>query len=319
MGRGSFQIEVKLTEAAMAEGFLAALAARFLPERFFYWSPLSVRAWLALCQDGPYRNFVRSDSLVRAAARQVVAALPSGPVEVISLGAGQGTKDLHLLAPLSAGQRPVAFVPVDASQSLLEMACAQALNRSLVCRGLKADLTDPAHLAGLAPEKDTPPRLWLLLGNTLGGFNPPGLLRQLRPLFRQGDLFLVDGELQHDAGTMSGYANELNRAFAMGPLRSIGVKDEEGELIFEPRPDLAPGLHRLGKYFRLKVDLTVTVGGEPVSFMAGERIEMNHSGKYAKSAFLSLLDASGFEAAGEWLSDDGRFLMVLARPDERGR
>ena len=57
----ALQIEVRLTEAAIAEDFLAALANRYLPERFFYWFPLSVRAWLSLCQDGPYRNYVRSN------------------------------------------------------------------------------------------------------------------------------------------------------------------------------------------------------------------------------------------------------------------
>lgn len=317
-GSPFLHVEVQLTEAAMAEAFLSALTNRFLPERFFYWSPLSVRAWLALCRDGPYRNFVRSDSLVRASVKPVVQALSSGPIEVISLGAGQGTKDLHLLTallpPLAKGHRAVTYVPVDASQTLLELACANALKAGVPCQGIKADLADPAHLAALAPRKDGPLRLWLLLGNTLGGFDPPDMLRQLRALLRNDDLLLVDGELHNDAGTKSGYDNELNRAFAMGPLRSIGVKDADGDLVFEPRADLAPGLHRLGKYFQTKVDMTVMVGGEPVTFKAGERIEMNHSGKYSRSAFFSLLDSCGLNPAGEWLSEDGRFLMVLARP-----
>ena len=90
MQRQAFQIEVRLTEAAIADEFLVALASRFLPERFFYWFPLSVRAWLSLCQDGPYRNYARSDALVRAGVSQVAGALPEGPVEVVSLGAGQG-------------------------------------------------------------------------------------------------------------------------------------------------------------------------------------------------------------------------------------
>ena len=104
----ALQIEVRLTEAAIAEDFLTALANRYLPERFFYWFPLSVRAWLSLCQDGPYRNYVRSNALVRASVSQVTGALPEGPVEVVSLGAGQGTKDFHVLTELAAGGRAVA-------------------------------------------------------------------------------------------------------------------------------------------------------------------------------------------------------------------
>src|SRR2546428_3058 len=58
------QIASLLTEQALADEFVNSLAARRLDEKFFYWFPLSVRAWLALCSDGAYRNFVRSQSLI---------------------------------------------------------------------------------------------------------------------------------------------------------------------------------------------------------------------------------------------------------------
>lgn len=310
----ALQIEVRLTEAAIAEDFLAALANRYLPERFFYWFPLSVRAWLSLCQDGPYRNYVRSNALVRANVSQVTGALPQGPVEVVSLGSGQGTKDFHLLTELAAGGRAVAYVPVDAGQTLLEMACAGAAERGLICRGIKADLTNPAHLSGLVPGRETPCRLVLLLGNTLGGFDPLDMLRRLRPLVRGHDLLLVDGELQNDSDTRAGYENPLNRAFAFAPLRSIGISESDGALVFEPRTDVRAGVHRLGKYFRADVDLALRVGGEPFNLRAGERIEMNHSGKYERGALLKLIADGGFEPRAEFLSEDRRFLMVLARP-----
>ena len=41
-----------LTENDLADEFVSAFRARRLPEKFFYWFPLSVRAWLALCSDG---------------------------------------------------------------------------------------------------------------------------------------------------------------------------------------------------------------------------------------------------------------------------
>jgi len=314
MQRQAFQIEVRLTEAAIADEFLVALASRFLPERFFYWFPLSVRAWLSLCQDGPYRNYARSNTLVRASVPQVAGALPPGPVEVISLGAGQGTKDFHLLTELAAGGRAVAYIPVDAGQTLLEMACAGAGGHGVRCHGVKADITNPAHLSGLVPGPETPSRLVLLLGNTLGGFDPLDMLRGLRPLFRDRDMLLVDGELQNDSDTRAGYENPLNRAFAFAPLRSIGISESDGALVFEPRNDLRPGVHRLGKYFRAEVDLNLRVAGESFSLKAGEHIEMNHSGKYEREAFLKLIEDGGFEPTAEFLSQDHRFLMVLARP-----
>ncbi len=40
---------VLLTEDAMARELAAALARHELPEKFFYWFPTSVRAWIDLC------------------------------------------------------------------------------------------------------------------------------------------------------------------------------------------------------------------------------------------------------------------------------
>src|SRR5207247_970289 len=86
--------------------------ARRLPEKFFYWFPLSVRAWLALCSDGAYRNFVRSRSLIARSAAELARLFPPGPLEVLSLGAGQGDKDLILLEALREHGVRVSYVPV---------------------------------------------------------------------------------------------------------------------------------------------------------------------------------------------------------------
>src|SRR5439155_12430820 len=46
--RFMISIHALLTENALADEFVSAFHARRLPEKFFYWFPLSVRAWLAL-------------------------------------------------------------------------------------------------------------------------------------------------------------------------------------------------------------------------------------------------------------------------------
>src|SRR5437879_3232337 len=74
-------IQSLLTENALADEFVAAFQARRFDEKFFYWFPLSVRAWLALCSDRAYRNYVPSRSLIvqpparrRAPAARAAAA-----------------------------------------------------------------------------------------------------------------------------------------------------------------------------------------------------------------------------------------------------
>src|SRR5213594_4503220 len=151
-------IHTLLTENALADEFVSAFHARRLPEKFFYWFPLSVRAWLALCSDGAYRNFVRSRSLIARSAAELARLFPPGPLEVLSLGAGQGDKDLILLEALREHGVRVSYVPVDTSQALLEMACGGALRARFPAQGIKADVTRAEHLAALAPEPETPRR-----------------------------------------------------------------------------------------------------------------------------------------------------------------
>jgi uncharacterized SAM-dependent methyltransferase len=314
----AIHIDTLLTEAELADEFTRAVMARELPEKFFYWFPLSVKAWLALCQDGPYRNFSRSEQVIRGALPRLRDRLARvRRLEVVSLGAGHGAKDLHILKTLAEDSKRLRYVPVDAGLSLLEMACAQSASVGIPHHGIKADLTNPKHLAALRARNETLPRLLLLIGNSLGAFDPPAMLAALRPLLRDNDLVLLDGELGQDRETLAGYDNPTNRAFALAPLLSIGLSESDGRLVFDAMDPVRPGVHRLGKSFHVNRDRELTVGGLPLTLRAGEHIRMSHSGKYSREGFMGVLEESGLEAVEEWTSDDGRFLMVLAKPRRR--
>jgi uncharacterized SAM-dependent methyltransferase len=316
MSHHRLHVDVLLTEFALADRFWQSLDQRVLPEMFFYWFPLSVRAWVALCQDQHYRNYVRSDRLIQASAKQIVGHMvcdKDNRIDVISLGAGQGTKDLHVLsALLNEGYRAI-YRPVDSGQMLLEMACEQALEHGVDAHGLKADITDLAHLSVLAPNPHEAPRLVMMVGNTLGAFDPAVMLRRLRMLVRAEDILIIDGELGNDDATRVGYEHPANRAFALAPLRSIGLTEEDGALMFHSRNDVMPGMHRLEKSFCLHGDRTVQVAGERLHFKAGDWIHMNHSGKFERETFLSLLIQAGFQVIDEYLSEDRRFVMIAAK------
>ena len=308
-------VHALLTENAIADDFVSSLRARRLAEKFFYWFPLSVRAWLALCSDGAYRNFVRSRSLIARSAKELAGFVRSGSLEVVSLGSGQGDKDLILLEAFVAQGARLRYVPVDTSQALVEMACGRALEAGIWSQAIKADMTRAEHLQALAPEPDTPPRLLLLLGNTLGAFDPLAEARALRALLRPEDQLLVDGEIYAGSQTVAGYDNPLNRRFAWAPLESVGIGESDGDIVFEDETDpRLPGLHPLRKHFRAGRDVAARVGGETLTIRSGERVEMNHSYKYAADAFPRLLAEAGLDVRWRGSSEDGRFQMVLAAP-----
>jgi len=306
-------IQALLTENALAAEFVSAFHARRLPEKFFYWFPLSVRAWLALCSDGAYRNFVRSRSLIARSRAELARLFPVAPLEVVSLGAGQGDKDLLLLEALRERGARVSYVPVDTSQALLEMACAGALSAAFPAQGIKADFTNPTHLQALAAEPETPPRLLLLIGNTLGAFDPIAEARDLAGLLRRGDALLVDGEVYAGDATVAGYDNPLNRRFAWAPLNAVGIREGDGELVFAAADDARlPGLHLIPKYFQAGRDVEALMGGEALRLARGEQLAMNHSYKYAPETFLGILSDAGLTVRWQATSDDQRFLMALA-------
>ena len=308
-------IHALLTENDLAAEFVAAVQQRRLPEKFFYWFPLSVRAWIALCSDGAYRNFVRSRSLIARSRDELARLFSPAPLEVLSLGAGQGDKDLLILEALRENGVRVSYVPVDTSQALLEMACGGALGAGIPTQGIKADFTNPVHLQGLTADPETPRRLVLLIGNTLGAFDPIAEARELAKLLRSGDVLLVDGEIYAGDATVAGYDNPLNRRFAWAPLNAVGITDADGELVFEAADDpRLPGLHLIPKHFRAGRDVEPLLGGEVLRIGRGERLAMNHSYKYAADTFLRILSDAGLAVAWQGRSDDSRFLMVLATP-----
>lgn len=111
-------IEVLLTEAEIADEFSDSLEARDLPEKFFYWLPLSVKAWKELAGQDVYRELDRTWELVNAKAAELTAHF--GPiVPVVSLGAGSGDKDRALIKAIQRSGKSAKYFPVDASQTLL--------------------------------------------------------------------------------------------------------------------------------------------------------------------------------------------------------
>jgi uncharacterized SAM-dependent methyltransferase len=307
------RIDVLLSEAEIAREFLSGLGRRYLEEKFFYWFPLSVRAWLRLCGDVAYRNFVRSQTLLRDSLPDVARRLGPGPVTVVSLGSGQGVKDVLVLESLRASGREPDYAPVDASQSLLEMACLEASGRGFACRGVKADLADAAHLESLRPAPNDSPRLFMLLGNTLGAFDPLALAKDVASLLRASDRLLIDGEIFSEAATMAGYDNPINREFASAPLRAAGLTEPaDGALTFFSESDgRLEGLHRVRKRFEVGRAVELFLAGESLGFEAGERIEMSWSYKYSVEAFDAVLARGGIAALASYPSGDGCFRMVL--------
>jgi uncharacterized SAM-dependent methyltransferase len=304
------KIDVVLTEAEIVQELSEAVEARDLPEKFFYWSPLSVRAWLAAAAD-PALDGMRGCWKELAARTRALLKPFGGQIPVISFGAGDGATDRLLLEAVRQSGREQRYYPVDASQALLEMACAGAEDLDLETAGIKADISSPMHLV-FASDAAESPRLLLMSGNTLGGFDPLDHIRHLAQCLRVGDRLVMDAEISRGDGAAP-YEGARMRHFVFAPLAALGVSVDEGEVHFEHKLDeRRPGLHMTRAYFRPDRDLRIAISDHEVLVERGEHIIMNFRYTFTREAFRSLLQQQGgMKILDEIPSADGRYVMAV--------
>src|SRR5207244_1295103 len=120
------RVEVVLTEADIAQEFAEAVEARDLPEKFFFWFPRSAAAWATLIRDVELYGGLNETWRQIAAESGALTRLFDGRIPVISFGAGDGLRDRVLMAAIKDAGSECLYFPVDASQAMLEMACAGA-------------------------------------------------------------------------------------------------------------------------------------------------------------------------------------------------
>jgi uncharacterized SAM-dependent methyltransferase len=302
-------IEVLLMEAEIANEFAESLEARDLPEKYFYWLPMSAKAWQELSAQHSYRELDRCWELVNGKAAELTAHFGQ-TVPVVSLGAGNGTKDRALINALQRAGKLVKYFPVDASQTLLEGACAAAEDDDVEVLGIKADISSPMHVV-LAFDAAESPKVILMAGNTLGGFDPLDQIRNIAETLKSGDRFVLDAELFRADPPEEVHTKLIQ--FTMAPLASLGIQEDDGQIRFETKQDERhAGLYVTTKYFQAHRDLRMTVTGQEVSVARGERVLMNFSYSFSPEAFRWLLkDHAKLKIEMEFVSSEAKFILAV--------
>ncbi|HEY7389967.1 MAG TPA: L-histidine N(alpha)-methyltransferase [Bryobacteraceae bacterium] len=308
------RLEVVLTEAEIAQEFTEAIEARDLPEKFFYWSARSANAWRALSGEERLYGGLTGTWAALAANASLLARGFDSQIPVISFGAGDGARDRLLMEAFKECGCECLYFPVDASQAMLELACAGADDDDFETTGIKADISSPVHLV-YAADAAEPPRLFIMSGNTLGAFDPLAEIRYVAQCLKSGDLLIVDGEIYDEQQSMARREHPVVYSFLNALLRGVGIEKADGEIRFEPKIDeRRPQLYQILRTFRADRDLTASVNGDPVAVERGERIGLNFTYAYSPESFRRLLrEQGGFQIEREYRSADGRFLTAVCR------
>lgn len=306
------KVEVVLTEADIAQEFAEAMEARDLPEKFFFWSPRSAAGWTELIAEPDLYGGLAETWKSIAAGAGALAQHFGRRVPVISFGAGDGGRDRVLMEALQQAGCECFYYPVDASQPMLEMACAGADDEDFETTGIKADISSPVHLV-YAADAAEPPRLFIIAGNTMGSFDPLAEIRYIAQCLKKGDRLVVDGEIYDEKKTMGRRDNPASRKFLASLLASVGIGESDGEIRFHAKIDeRRKGLHLIARSFRAGRDLSATVASRQVPLERGENIGLNFQYTYTLDAFRWLLEEhGGLRILKEYPSPDGRFLTAV--------
>src|SRR5581483_4374960 len=233
---------------------------------------------------------------------------------VISFGAGDGARDRLLMDALKNAGCECYYFPVDASQAMLELACAGAEDEDIETVGIKADISSPVHLV-YAADAAEPPRLFILSGNTMGSFDPLAEIRYISQCMKPEDRLIIDGEIHDGEHSMARRDNPATRKFLSTLLANVGIGEQDGEIRLSlNRDERRDGLHLITRSFRAGRDLSATVAGQEIPVQRGESIGMNFQYTYTPEAFQWLLrEQGGFEILSERRSPDGRFLTAICK------
>jgi uncharacterized SAM-dependent methyltransferase len=307
------KVEVVLTEADIAQEFAEAIEARDVPEKFFFWAAPSAAAWSALAADVLYGGL--GQTWIEIAANSSELARHFGPkMPFISFGAGDGVRDRILMDAMKKNGVECLYFPVDASEAMLETACAGAEDEDIDTIGIKADISSPVHLV-YAADAAEPPRLFVLSGNTMASFDPLAEIRYVAQCMKGEDRLIIDGEIFDAGKTMERRTNPVARKFLEAFLGGVGIGNNDGEIRFNLKEDeRREGLRLTTRHFRADSDLTVTAVGQAVSLQRGERIGLNFQYAYTPEAFRWLIrEQGGLDILREYTSPDGRFLTAVCR------
>ncbi len=309
-----------------AEDVRAGLTARpkVLYPKYFY-DELGSRLFEAITALPEYYPTRAEAEILRVYGGEIAESL-AGPVRLVELGSGDGQKTRLLIEALLARQGGLEYLPVDISESAVEVSAKGLLAAYPALRVTAYVGEYQQALRAIQPGSPSSGRtLVLFLGSTLGNLDPkerPALLRDVRGLLTPGDAFLLGVDLKKSEDVLiPAYDDSLGVTAAFN-LNLLGRINRElgGEF------DLAAFRHRAvynREAGRIEMHLvsrraqTVAIRslGIEASFEEGETIHTESSYKFDLDQVAALGRETGFSLRRTWTDSEGRFASNLLLAD----
>ncbi len=224
-------------------------------------------------------------------------------VELIELGAGDGTKVLQLLRFLEDRELPYRYVPIDISQKALDN-LSEFIRKSLPKADVQPHCGD--YFQWLSKAKSAAhSRVILFLGSNIGNFaknDAVSFLKSIRELMTSNDRLVVGFDLiKHPKMIRDAYNDKagLTKAFNLNLLSRLNAElDADFELSqFDHYESYDPELGEARSYIISLKEQTITIKKANFSMHLNpyEFIHVEVSRKYTLSDIHDTAKLSGFE------------------------
>ncbi|KQZ89915.1 dimethylhistidine N-methyltransferase [Phycicoccus sp. Root563] len=314
------------SERSLSEDVRSGLTSspKTLPPKWFY-DKVGSELYEEITRLPEYYPFAVEREILMARAPEIVSA--AGSHHLIELGSGSSEKTRALIEAVLASTpdgEQAAYRAIDVSESALRAAAEDLALRypALELESVRADFEHGLAEALAVDEGDrTGGRLVIFLGGTIGNQNPQQRQRFLATLhgaLEPGDAFLLGADLvkspdvlvpaYDDAAGVTAAFNlnvlevvngRLGADFDPRDFRHVAVWDAENAWI-EMRLEAVRDVHVRIADLDLEVD-----------FAAGEQLRTEISAKFTRERLAAEFEAAGFDAAGWWTDDAGRFSVSL--------
>lgn len=244
---------------------------------------------------------------------QLLGFGPDDFLELIELGAGDGTKTLELLRALCEEDYPFEYCPVDFSQNALELLEADLKSKcpKLQINPLRGEYFEVLKNFNGSHHK----KVVLFLGSNIGNLRDDRasvFLHELDQTLNVGDRLLLGVDLiKSEEVVLPAYNDSkgVTREFNLNLLRRINRELEadfnlEG---FEHRPEYDESTGIAASYLESTQKQNVRINGSVYSFEKGERILTEISRKYNEEILSVILEPTRFRIVDKIMDRDNLF------------
>ena len=285
--------------------------AKALPPKYFY-DELGSRLFEAICWLQEYYLTRAESEILRTSADEIVSSV-DGAVRLLELGSGSAEKTRYLIEALLAKQSQLHYLPVDISDSSLELASQRLLRLypGLRITAFAADYFTALQALGARVSAESDCRtVAVFLGSNIGNFGRDEsreFLHAVRKLLRPKDALLLGADLKKSPDILIPAYNDslgVTAAFNLNLLARIN-RELDGDFDVKKFQHSAIYNDELG---RIEIHL---VSHEPqivriraidleVTFEKGETIRTENSYKFDRDQLAVLARDTGFSLAKTW-------------------